>query len=51
MRYNVNFMFGGCVTVVAESKEEAEELVGDMCDTELLRFADLEIQSVEEVTE
>ncbi len=51
MKYEVNFTLDGCVTVNAFSEEGAQELVENMGDQELANHADLEIQSVEEVTE
>ncbi len=51
MRYKVNFTFGGCVIIDAFSEDRAQALVENMSDAELMNHVDLEIQSVEEVTE
>ncbi len=51
MRYDVNFTLSGCMIVYAETELEAIGLVEDIGDQELSRHADLEIGSVEEVTE
>ena len=51
MKYNVNFTFGGCVEVEADSEEMAESVVAEMDDCNLWEICEdgFEIQSVEEL--
>lgn len=50
MRYNVLFTFGGCISVEAESIEDAEALVEEKDDEELLPLclSGFAVQAIEE---